>query len=107
MRLDQGLVVPTGESRQSSVVPTPNCEHLGTAQFPQPRSEKLLGQGAAEDAERPIWSKSWESVIASPHKDIYTPKCLSFLGHMCHTWNIVWKKNTHNKFCIFVPSSSE
>lgn len=107
MRLDQGLVVPTGESRQSSVVPTPNCEHLGIAQFPQPRSEKLLVQGAAEDAERPIWSKSRESVIASPHKDIYTLKCLSFLGHMCHAWNIVWKKNTHNKFCIFVPSSSE
>lgn len=100
-------MVPTGGSGQSSVVPTPNCEHLGTPQFPQPRSEKLLVQGTAEDAERPIWSKSWESVIASTRQSICALTCLSFLGHMCHSWNIVWEKNTHNKFCIFVPSSFE
>lgn len=75
-------MVPTGESVQSSVVPTPNCEHLGTPQFPQPWSEKLLVQGTTEDAERHIWSKSWESVIASTHQDICTLKCLSFLGHV-------------------------
>lgn len=75
-------MVPTGESGQSSVVPTPNCEHLGTPQFPQPRSEKLLVQGTTEDAKRPIWSKSWESVIASTHQDICTLECLSFLGHV-------------------------